>query len=42
MYVSDAIEILKIMVAKEIKKARELAKKVGRDRKLHALLKEVE
>ncbi|MEK7845670.1 MAG: hypothetical protein AAB257_01760 [Nitrospinota bacterium] len=42
MYVSDAIEILKIMVAKEIKKARELAKKVGRNRKLHALLKEVE
>jgi len=38
----DAIEILKSMSEKEIKKARELAKKVGRDRKLHALLKEVE
>ena len=38
----DSIEILKSMSEKEIKKARELAKKVGRDRKLHALLKEVE
>ena len=38
----DAIEILKGMSAREMKKTRELAKKAGRDKKLKALMKEIE
>ena len=38
----DAIEIIKGMSAREMKKIRELAKKAGRDKKLKALMKEIE
>ena len=38
----DAIEIIKGISAREMKKAIELAKKAGRDKKLKALMKEIE
>ena len=38
----DVLEMLKEMSKKEMEKAKELAKKAGRDRKLQSLLKEIE
>lgn len=38
----DVLELLKIITADEMEKIKELAKKVGRDRKLRSLLKKIE